>query len=108
MSQSNNIPQLRHNVLWIDTPGSFNRMQDTLRRQPLVAVDTESDSLYSYYEKVCLIQFSIPGVDFLVDPLAIDVSALSGFFASPDIQKIFHAAEYDFLSFNIKITIFAD
>jgi ribonuclease D len=73
-------------------------MLDTLLRHPLIAVDTESDSLYSYYEKVCLIQFSIPGVDYLVDPLAVDVSDLAELFATSAIQKIFHAAEYDFLS----------
>ena len=98
MRNSTNLPQLRHTVLWIDTPDNFRRMLDALLRQPLVAVDTESDSLYSYYEKVCLIQFSVPGVDYLVDPLAIDVSELSGLFATPSIQKIFDAAEYDFLS----------
>lgn len=98
MSKSANLPQIHHNVLWIDTPDNFRRMLDALLRQPLVAVDTESDSLYSYYEKVCLIQFSVPGVDYLVDPLAIDVSDLAGLFTSPAIQKIFHAAEYDFLS----------
>jgi len=35
-----------------------------------IAIDTEADSLHSYYEKLCLIQISIPGRDFLVDPLS--------------------------------------
>lgn len=85
-------------VVWIDKPVQLQELIRLLAQQPLVAVDTESDSLYSYFEKVCLIQFSIPGSDYLVDPLKLDVSGLAPFFANSAIQKIFHAAEYDFLS----------
>jgi len=68
-----------------------------LRDSPVVAVDTESDSLYVYFEKVCLIQFSIPGVDYLVDPLAVDVTPLAALLADERCEKVFHAAEYDIL-----------
>ncbi len=93
-----NTPKLNYQPVWIDTAPELADLVELLSQQPLVAVDTESDSLYSYYEKVCLIQFSIPQADYLVDPLAIDVSALGDVFADPAIEKIFHAAEYDFLS----------
>jgi ribonuclease D len=70
-----------------------------LLKEPLVSVDTESNSLYAYREQVCLIQFSIPEADYLVDPLALkDLSALHELFSSPDTEKIFHAAEYDLLT----------
>lgn len=63
-----------------------------------VAVDTESNSLYAYQERVCLIQFSAAGEDHLVDPLALeDLSPLKPVFANPDIEKVFHAAEYDLI-----------
>jgi ribonuclease D len=83
--------------VWIDTPSALNEMLVSLRRSPRVAVDTESDSLYVYFEKVCLIQFSIPGVDYLVDPLAVDVTPIGEIFADARYEKIFHAAEYDIL-----------
>ena len=35
-----------------------------------VAVDTEADSLHCYREKLCLLQVSLPGRDYVVDPLA--------------------------------------
>jgi len=68
-----------------------------LMGEPFVGVDTESDSLYVYYEKVCLIQLSIPGTDYVVDPLApgLDIAPLGRLFASSHVVKIFHAAEYD-------------
>jgi ribonuclease D len=67
-----------------------------LLHQPVVAVDTESNSLYAYQEQVCLIQFSIPGADYLVDPLSdLELGPLGEVFANPDVEKVFHAAEYD-------------
>ena len=73
-------------------------MLHTLRAQPAVAVDTESNSLYAYREKVCLIQFSIPAQDYIVDPLALrDLAAMQPLFADPEIEKVFHAAEYDLI-----------
>ncbi|RLC95441.1 MAG: ribonuclease D, partial [Chloroflexi bacterium] len=69
---------------------------ENLSDQPAIAVDTESNSLYAYQEQVCLIQISIPGADYIVDPLAdLDLSPLAPIFANPAVQKIFHAAEYD-------------
>lgn len=76
----------------------LSAMLERLMVAPAVAVDTESDSLYVYHEKVCLIQFSVPAQDYLVDPLSgIDLSPLAGLFAEPRIEKVFHAAEYDLL-----------
>jgi ribonuclease D len=68
-----------------------------LMDQAAVGVDTESDSLYVYREKVCLIQCSIPQADYLIDPLApgLDIAPLGKLFADARICKIFHAAEYD-------------
>jgi len=69
---------------------------DRLRTQPTIAIDTESDSLYVYREKVCLIQLSLPDADFLIDPLApIDLGPLAPIIADDQIEKVFHASEYD-------------
>ena len=71
---------------------------EKLKRSEEIAVDTESDSLFVYYEKVCLIQISADGQTFLIDPLETgDLSALNDIFANGDILKIFHAAEYDIM-----------
>ena len=69
-----------------------------LAAQSRVAVDTESNSMHAFREQVCLVQFSSTTTDYLVDPLALkDLSALAPFFANPNIEKIFHAAEYDLI-----------
>ncbi len=72
---------------------------ERLRREPVVAVDTESNSLYAYFYRVCLIQISILEADYLIDPLApgLDVSPLGDLFADPSVEKVFHAADNDIL-----------
>ncbi len=75
------------------------KMANRLANEPILAVDTESNSLHAYQEQVCLIQFSTPQDDFLVDPLALDdLSPLEPLFADQQIEKIFHAAEYDLIT----------
>lgn len=67
-----------------------------LRGEPALAVDTESNSLYAYREQVCLIQISVPGKDYLVDPLALsDLSGLGPLLADGEVLKVLHGAEYD-------------
>ncbi|RME90241.1 MAG: hypothetical protein D6770_02875 [Anaerolineae bacterium] len=82
--------------VWVDTATALHRLVDDLMRQRRVAVDTESNSLYAYRERVCLLQFSTPETDYLLDPLTLtDLRSLAPFFASPEIEKVFHASEYD-------------
>jgi ribonuclease D len=69
-----------------------------LRREPRLAIDTESNGFYAYQEKVCLLQISSAREDFIVDPIAVaDLSALGELMADPHIEKVFHAGEYDVL-----------
>jgi ribonuclease D len=83
----------------VNTSDALDEMYYRLLAAPVVAVDTESNSLFAYNEQVCLIQFSVPGQDYLLDPLAFDDLAVIGqILADPEIEKIFHAAEYDVMS----------
>jgi ribonuclease D len=76
----------------------LKKLAQILADQPAVAVDTESNSLFAYREQVCLIQFSTPEEDYLVDPLGLDdLSPLGPIFSDTRIQKVFHAAEYDLI-----------
>jgi ribonuclease D len=84
--------------VWVATQNDLSALVRDLSKQSSVAVDTESNSLHAYHEQVCLIQFSTPTTDYLVDPLALDdISSLGKIFASSEIEKIFHAAEYDLI-----------
>ena len=70
-----------------------------LKTCPNIGVDIEGDSLFHYQDKVCLIQISGNGRNFIFDPLLLDsVDALSSLFQDVNIIKIFHGAEYDLIS----------
>jgi ribonuclease D len=91
----NNI--LRPAIL-IENAAAFQKMLTAFKGIKCLAVDTESNSLFVYTERVCLIQFSTKKADYLVDTLAgFDINGLKPVFADPKIEKIFHAAEYDIL-----------
>jgi ribonuclease D len=65
-----------------------------------IGLDTESDSLHSFPEKVCLVQVGEEsGAVSLVDSLAVrDLSPLAPPCADPAVVKVFHGASYDLAS----------
>ena len=80
----------------IDTAAGLEEIVRSLEKEKVVAVDLEADSMYHYKEKVCLIQIATEKISVVIDPLAIkDLSPLKPLFSNPDIQKIFHGADYD-------------
>lgn len=85
-------------LVWVDQPQKLHHTAVELSRQDILAVDTESNSLYAYQEQVCLIQFSSHAKDYLVDTMVLpDLSPLKEIFSTDRILKVFHAAEYDLI-----------
>lgn len=83
---------------FVKNHASWTQCLAKLNREPKLAIDLEANSLYAYRERVCLIQISIPGQDYIVDPEAgFNLAALGDIIADPAVQKIFHAAEYDLI-----------
>jgi ribonuclease D len=59
-----------------------------------IAVDTEADSLHCYYEKLCLVQLSFGGNDYLIDPLAgFDLAPLANVLTNREI--VLQGADFD-------------
>jgi len=84
-------------ILIADEDG-LAQLVHSLAAHPVVAVDTESNSLHAYRERVCLIQFSTRAADYIVDPIRLPgLTPLAALFANHDQQKVFHAAEYDII-----------
>lgn len=81
---------------WIDRQEPLDRELDRVASQPVVAVDTEADSLHSYFDKVCLIQISVPGEDLVVDPLArVRLDRFGAILGDSSVTKILHGGDYD-------------
>lgn len=68
----------------------------TLRKEPVLALDTEASSFHRYRERICLIQLSTRTKTWLIDPLTVDdMSALGKALAEPAIEWVIHDADYD-------------
>jgi ribonuclease D len=81
---------------WIDRQDALDQELDRVAAQPVVAVDTEADSLHSYFDKVCLIQISVAGEDLVVDPLAkVKLDRFGAILGDAAVTKILHGADYD-------------
>jgi ribonuclease D len=82
--------------MWVATVSDFSAMLGVLQEATRFAIDIEADSLYHYFEKVCLIQISTDSATFVLDPLAVrDLKALGPILANAGVEKVFHAASYD-------------
>jgi ribonuclease D len=78
----------------IDTADSLHAVLPLFAPHSRIPIDTEADSLHCYFEKLCLIQISVPGHDLLIDPLA--GFPLEPLFQSLDGKElIIHGADYD-------------
>lgn len=83
-------------MTWIRTPLELEALVRSLEGCRSIGLDTESDSLYHYRDKVCLAQVATDrGEAFLVDTLAVDLAPLAPLMASPGIVKVLHGADYD-------------
>ena len=89
-------PQFPPPYTLVSTDVCFHNMMDRIHGARRLAIDTEADSLYHYFEKVCLLQLSTDNETFIVDPLTVTtVDKLGLLMSDPSIEKVFHAASYD-------------
>lgn len=82
---------------WIDKPEEVSRLAKVIEQEPIIGLDTESDSFHHYQERVCLIQATTTERDFLVDPIALngDLTPLGDVLSDPSREVVFNGADYD-------------
>lgn len=80
--------------LLVSDPATLALLVDAVRAEPVVAVDTESNSFHVYRERVCLLQISTRAADYVVDPLAVDPAPL-GEVLCDGRETVLHGADYD-------------
>jgi ribonuclease D len=80
----------------VDNPEALDRALATLRDAPSMALDTETDAFFAYRGRMCLLQVSVPGHDFLIDPLqGLDLQPFGALLRDPAREVVLHAAEND-------------
>ncbi|MCG3133164.1 MAG: Ribonuclease D [Planctomycetes bacterium] len=95
-SEAPRLPGFRYVDRDLDLADSAPRLE-TARA---IAVDTEADSMHSFFEKVCLVQLATETGDaWVVDPLAVrPLDPLGRAFADDRSVKVFHGADFDVMS----------
>ena len=78
----------------VDNAQGLARLTKILHGAVRVSMDTEADSLHHYYEKVCLIQLSFLGENYIIDPL-VGFSLSEFFEVLSQKELIFHGADFD-------------
>jgi ribonuclease D len=80
----------------IETPDALSGLFGDLSSETLLAVDTEAASFHRYRDRVYLLQVSSRRRTAVVDPLAVrDLGALGQLLADPQVEIVFHDADYD-------------
>jgi ribonuclease D len=78
----------------IDTDDKLAEFLPQLSVAGWIALDTEADSLHAYPEKLCLMQISLDGGDWLLDPLSrMNLTPVFGLLGQHEM--ILHGADYD-------------
>jgi ribonuclease D len=87
---------------WISDAQELPLVVAALERAPWVALDTESNSMFVYRERMCLLQLNCGGSLFVIDGLALATSAPSTALDSlkPQLERrdrplYLHGGEYD-------------
>ena len=84
--------------IWIDTRAGVDEAVAATKTAGWLALDTEADSLHSYFHKMCLVQLTASDRNFVIDPLALESSDLRPLWevvADPSIPVLMHGSDYD-------------
>ncbi|MBE7412603.1 MAG: HRDC domain-containing protein [Leptospiraceae bacterium] len=88
--------QINSNYNFINTKKNLEIFLAGLGSSGTLSIDTESSGYYAYFSKVCLIQITSNGKNYILDPLqGFDLSGLGEVFESKSFLKIFHSASDD-------------
>jgi ribonuclease D len=81
---------------YVKTPAELASLVKRLGRETELAVDTEAASFHRFIDRIYLIQVSTRHDNAIIDPLTVgDAAAFGALLADPDIEVVFHDADYD-------------
>lgn len=81
---------------YLDTAAAVADFARQIADAPSIALDTEGASFHRFVDRVYLMQLSTRTATAIVDPLPTgDLSALKTLVERPDIEIVFHDADYD-------------
>lgn len=91
---SDSESETRNPYTYVTTAPVLSELVARMKHAERVALDIEANSLYQYHQKVCLIQLTMDGEDYIVDPL-VDLDMTHFIDVLADKPLIVHGADYD-------------
>ena len=91
-----NVMKKTSQFRFIEKESDLETVTGKLGAEKFIAADVEADSMFSFREKVCLVQIASEKYNFVIDTVKIrDLSLLKPIFLNQKIQKVFHGADFD-------------
>ncbi|MCU0232549.1 MAG: HRDC domain-containing protein [Thermoanaerobaculales bacterium] len=84
--------------IWIESAEGLRAVAERCAAAGCIALDTEADSMHSYFHKVCLVQVTADSHHAVIDPLALaprDLEPLWRVVGDPAVRVLMHGADYD-------------
>jgi len=80
----------------VDTPGAAGDLKHVLSSATRIALDCEAAGFHRYDNRLCLVQVTVGDDTYVVDPLAVDITALFGdVLAREDVPVVMHGSDFD-------------
>jgi ribonuclease D len=82
--------------LYVDSPEQLQRLCEELKKENLLALDTEFLREKTYYAQLCLVQIATADLIACIDPIQIaDITPFLDVLYDPAILKVMHSARQD-------------
>jgi ribonuclease D len=82
--------------VYLDTPDAVSRFLNSIAGIDAIALDTEGASYHRFVDRIYLLQLSTRDKSAIIDPLPLGTPPVLGdLLASPDVEVVFHDADYD-------------
>jgi ribonuclease D len=80
----------------VDTPGAAGDLKHILSSARRIALDCEAAGFHRYDNRLCLVQVTVGDDTYVVDPLAVDITAVFGdVLAREDVPVVMHGSDFD-------------
>lgn len=82
--------------IYVESPEFADRLVDDLSSATRIALDCEAAGFHRYSDRLCLIQLTVGGRTYILDPLNFDPrEILRGPLEDPGVEVLMHGADFD-------------
>ena len=80
----------------VQTPGAAGDLKHVLSSATRIALDCEAAGFHRYDNRLCLVQVTVGGDTYVVDPLAVDIAPVFGdVLEREDVPVVMHGSDFD-------------